>query len=189
MSPEAKTSGMQVGSVKQFAIAAALALILLGVALRGVLKAKNTAPSLPLAIAEIAESGEDDIAELIASLVKPSIDRRVYRAVPPSVSKDPFTVPERMREYIEANSPGSGRAGARGPAAEPVTGAELMLRGILGDSRGRIAFVNDRVVKPADEIEGYEIVRVEPRLIVVRKNDQEVTIKLPEPDLKKGVVQ
>ena len=184
MSSETQTTGTAVGSRHQIALAGVLALVLIGLVGRSALKSKKAdAAPAPVLVSQIADSSEDDIAELIASLVRPADAAQPHRLASPPMASDPFAMPQEMARMLDER-----KASASG--GESLAAAdELTLKGIFIEADGRAAFVNDRVVQPGDVIEGYEIVRIEDRLIVVRRDGREAILALPEPALNNGDVR
>ena len=109
-------------------------------------------------------------------------------ADPPSAFRDGFAVTDAVRracEPQEARDPGGGEGGQAG-AAEPVAAAEAFraahrLRGtVLRGGQAR-ALVDDRLLTPGDELDGFRLERIEDYRAVFVRGRERVILELPRP--------
>jgi hypothetical protein len=186
MIPEPDNDRMQVGSRRQIVVAGALAVVLLALVARSLLKADSADAASPASqLAAVEQQSEDDIAELIASFVQRPSPEENGRAPAPAVDRDPFVMQAAMRQWI---------ADKTAPANDQTTATlnvdrSLTLKGIMTDSDGPVAFINNRIVRPGDRIEGYEILRIDQQDVLVGRDGAEATLSLAQPDLGNGEIQ
>jgi len=96
---------------------------------------------------------------------------------------DPFVMPEKLRKLLEqklrdGNDEHTGQKQA-GPDPEIIKQARTFaLKGIIGNDTGRIAFINDRPVKAGTVINGFTVVEVREKSVLLKKEGTEVELKL-----------
>ena len=106
----------------------------------------------------------------------------------PELARDPFALPARIRKRLEKPAPTdeSGLTVPTGPDPEIIAEAQaLVVKGIMGSTGNRMAFINNRPIRAGGIIAGFTVVEVRESSVLLNKDDTEVELKLqsvPEGD-------
>jgi hypothetical protein len=96
------------------------------------------------------------------------------------LARDPFALPEQLsekaRENIDDDQPGALPDGRAAEIERQANG--LVLKGIMGSPRNRIAFINNKALRAGGTIEGFTVVEVRERSVLLKKDETEVELKL-----------
>jgi hypothetical protein len=142
----------------------------------------------PQAAAQHPAANTSSGPEAAALAVLQAQVREVELTQPPKVvfiTRDPFALTDKLRAVVGRgeNPAGPGPNPPEGVSPETIRqqAAALKLKGISGEAQDRVAFVNDRIVRAADRIEGFSVVEILERELLVEKQGIRVTLKLAEP--------
>jgi len=99
----------------------------------------------------------------------------------PDLTRDPFVMAQLLKQMIEQeNKPKSAQQQVKdGPDPAIVAEAQsLAIKGIMGDDRERIAYINGKPVKAGDTIEGFAVLEVRENGVVLRKEKTDVLLQM-----------
>jgi len=99
--------------------------------------------------------------------------------------RDPFVLPGPLKKMLEEmNKPRAEDVNktSESPNGDPEIIKQargLVLKGILGDAQGRVAFINETTVRAGDELEGFAVLEVREKSVLLKKEQTEVIVELP----------
>lgn len=102
-------------------------------------------------------------------------DKLVYK----ETGRDPFKAAVVERKATSTTKITS-TTSAKKPEPKPVQPPKLVLKGTAQDSTGRLALINDKVLKEGDVIAGARIVKIEFERVVVSYQGQSFVFKVIE---------
>lgn len=101
-----------------------------------------------------------------------------------ALTHDPFRISGALKDLLEEQAtPGNEQNGGQPPGPDPAIIAQgrlLALKGIMGDAKGRIAFINDSPVQAGDTIDGFDVLEVRELSVLLRKEETDVELQLPD---------
>jgi hypothetical protein len=106
----------------------------------------------------------------------------------PELARDPFALPDKLRKRLEkqVSTDEGGLTVPIGPDPEIIAEAQtLVVKGIMGRTGNRMAFINNRPIRAGGTIAGFTVVEVRESSVLLNKDDTEVELKLqsvPEGD-------
>ena len=185
--PKHKTSTFGLTQRNQYIIVGALAAVL-GSVLIFQLARRGEATAGP-APAEAEEAAPLPASALPGPAAVPAEPKAIACAA--TIEHDPFTMPKLLRDMLDQQAKPKGEAGkppaARGPDPAVLEQARsLALKGIIGNSSGRIAYINDSPVQAGAAINGFTVVEVREKSVLLKKDQTEVTLELNRPATKRG---
>jgi len=169
----------------QYSLVAALAAVLAGVLLFQVARGGKTA-------AEAAVQPGEQASPQGLSLpptAPPLPDERPPAARRDPPGRDPFEMPRELREMLEARAHGPQPPPAQAEDAEPdkprgpdpaiiEEARNLQLKGILGSETNRVAYISNKPVRAGSRIEGFTVLEVREKSVLLKKQETEVEIEL-----------
>jgi len=126
------------------------------------------------------QTGETGVPFSIDELIVVPKAQAPKIVVPPeSLALNPFAMPPQIRTMIEAKEKVEEDAGENKPNPEvEAQGRALKLKGIIAGDQQRIAFINDRAVKQGDSIDGFTVVEIGERRVLIKKDATEILLEL-----------
>jgi hypothetical protein len=103
-----------------------------------------------------------------------------------SQERDPFSYPPdivkalQMKRALEAKG---GVPGGEGALQTPSPALSFKLSGILWTERGRVAAINQKIVKEGELLQEYRVARIERDRVILKKEKEEVVLPLAQSPL------
>ena len=190
MSQDTKAGSFGLSSQVQIGIAIAL-VAALGALLISKYVGADSEPVVPAGPSIAGPVAYGPGSETAARAVLQAEVRPAVLPQPPRVlfiTRDPFAPTDKLRRVLSTgSSPLSLPLSAgQGPTKASVRAAlrqasGLRLKGTAGQGASRVAFINEKVVRTGGTVEGFSVLEIHDREVVLRKDDKRIVLTLAEP--------
>jgi hypothetical protein len=88
--------------------------------------------------------------------------------------RNPFAYPAKILKEMALVKKPEGKPGAEAPTPAKM----YTLSGILWTEKGGVASINQRILREGDTLDEYQVTRIEPGKVVLKKSDEEMVLTL-----------
>jgi hypothetical protein len=88
--------------------------------------------------------------------------------------RNPFAYPAKILKEMTLSKKPDGKPGSEAPTAARV----YILSGVLWTEKGGVASINRQILREGEMLDDYQVHRIEPGRVVLRKADEEIVLNL-----------